>query len=103
VAQVRGKRIAFMEKGAEGKFECPEADVLISAFPLRGACRETGLRIDRFDVWRNGAHALYIEGQSIRTETARRARGQRPWVIEPKPRGNRGRDNSVALRINSAE
>jgi competence protein ComEC len=103
VARVKGKRIAFMEKEAEGKFECPEADVLISAFPLRGACRQTGLRIDRFDVWRNGAHALYIEGQAIKTETARRARGRRPWVIEPKPRGSRGRDNSVALKVNSAE
>ncbi|HEX9753766.1 MAG TPA: hypothetical protein VGA46_10035 [Methyloceanibacter sp.] len=27
-----------------------------------------------------GAHALYIEGLSIRTETVASARGRRPWV-----------------------
>jgi hypothetical protein len=27
-----------------------------------------------------GAHALYIEGLSIRTETVASARGHRPWV-----------------------
>ena len=27
-----------------------------------------------------GAHALYIEGLSIRTETVAAARGHRPWV-----------------------
>ena len=26
-----------------------------------------------------GAHALYIEGLSIRTETVAKARGKRPW------------------------
>jgi len=28
----------------------------------------------------NGAHALYIEGLSIRTETVAASRGHRPWV-----------------------
>jgi len=28
---------------------------------------------------RDGAHALYIEGLSIRTETVAKARGDRPW------------------------
>jgi hypothetical protein len=29
-----------------------------------------------------GAHALYVEGLSIRTETVAAARGKRPWTPE---------------------
>ena len=29
-----------------------------------------------------GAHALYIEGLSIRTETVAAARGKRPWTAD---------------------
>ena len=32
-----------------------------------------------------GAHALYIEGLSIRTETVTQARGQRPWTRKMTP------------------
>jgi len=32
-----------------------------------------------------GAHALYIEGLSIRTETVAEARGRRPWVPARPP------------------
>ncbi|HYM98115.1 MAG TPA: hypothetical protein VET25_00090, partial [Aestuariivirgaceae bacterium] len=64
----------------------PRADVLVAAFPLRGACKSIGLRIDRFDVWRKGAHALFFNDDGIRVETSQDARGRRPWVVEPKPR-----------------
>ena len=30
-----------------------------------------------------GAHALYIEGLSIRTETVAASRGHRPWLPDP--------------------
>jgi competence protein ComEC len=86
VASVKSKRVAFADKEAEGKLDCPRADVLIAAFPLRGACRTIDLRIDRFDVWRNGAYALFIDAQGIRVETAREGRGQRPWVTRPERR-----------------
>ena len=86
IATVKNKRVVFADKGAEGKLQCPRADVLIAAFPLRGACKSIALRIDRFDVWRNGAHALYLNDDAMRVETSQDARGNRPWVVEPKPR-----------------
>jgi competence protein ComEC len=82
----KGKRIAYADKNAEGRLKCPEADILIAAFPLRGACQTIPLRIDRFDVWRHGAHALHIDQNVIRVETARQRRGRRPWVVEPQRR-----------------
>lgn len=82
----KSKRIAYADKNAEGRLICPAADVLIAAFPLRGACKTIALRIDRFDVWREGSHALFIEGGRIRVETARQLRGNRPWVTKPQRR-----------------
>jgi competence protein ComEC len=85
-ATVKNKRVVFADKGAEGRLECPRADVLVAAFPLRGACKSIALRIDRFDVWRKGAHALFFNDDGIRVETSQDSRGKRPWVVEPKPR-----------------
>jgi competence protein ComEC len=79
-AIIKNKRLAYMDKQAEGKVECPDADILIAAFPLRGACKKIALRIDRFDVWREGAHALFVVDDGIRIVTVRQMRGQRPWV-----------------------
>jgi competence protein ComEC len=90
-AMVKGKLVVFADRNAEQKLQCPKADVLIAAFPLRRACKEIGLRIDRFDVWRNGAYALFIEDSVIRIETSREGRGERPWVVKPQPRKDRQR------------
>jgi competence protein ComEC len=83
---VKNKRVAFAQAEAEGKLKCPSADILIASFPLRKSCSHVPVRIDRFDLWRKGAHALYIEGGTIRTETSKSVRGARPWVIEPEAR-----------------
>jgi competence protein ComEC len=82
----KNKRIAYADRKAEGRLTCPDADVLIAAFPLRGACKTVALRIDRFDVWREGSHALFIDGERIRVKTARQLRGDRPWVTKPQRR-----------------
>jgi hypothetical protein len=44
------------------------------------------IRIDRFDVWRLGGHALYLGGSSVIVKTARAEQGRRPWVVAPTPR-----------------
>ncbi len=74
----------MMKEAEEGEVACVEADVLIAQFPLRGRCRNAAIRIDRFDVWRNGSYALYISsGGEVEIETARQARGMRPWALNP--------------------
>lgn len=62
--------------------DCRRADALIAAMPVRpGArCRRPGLVIDRFDVWRSGAHALHVTKESLKIRSAADSRGQRPWV-----------------------
>ena len=40
---------------------------------------------DRFDLWRKGGHALWLEKGGARVETVNGNRGRRPWVVRPKP------------------
>lgn len=84
---VKNRRVVYLsDEKLAMTIPCAEADILISAFPLRGRCRSVGLRIDRFTVWRSGAHALYLDADGIRIETSRGLQGARPWTITPEPR-----------------
>ncbi len=63
--------------------------VLVSAEPVRGAARCPGpVRVvDRFAVWRDGAHAIWLDSPAPRVLSDRAARGDRPWVPPPpRPR-----------------
>jgi competence protein ComEC len=84
---VKGRRVLYLADETLGMtIPCNEADILIAAFPLRARCRSVPLRIDRFSVWRSGAHALYIDDGTVWLETARDLQGLRPWTIIPEPR-----------------
>ena len=85
-AQVRGRAVVYLTGGETRPVDCNGADILIADFPLRGACRNVALRIDRFDLWRHGAHAVYLSAAEPRVRTARGEQGHRPWVVVPEPR-----------------
>jgi hypothetical protein len=53
---------------------------------LRKACKTVPIRIDRFDVWRGGAHAITIHDGTATIANARGLSGNRPWVVIPEPR-----------------
>jgi len=83
-AVVAGKKVAYLKKGAKPDNRlCHDLDIIISAEPLRGACKSVAVRIDRFDLWRAGAHAIYLGQGKPRVETATGYRGHRPWVLKP--------------------
>jgi competence protein ComEC len=98
LAVVKDKRIAFAQAEVEGRLACPNADILVASFPLRKSCSSIPLRIDRFDLWRMGSYALFIDGTTIRSETARSVRGARPWVTEPRARKLRYQSHSIAAQ-----
>jgi hypothetical protein len=69
--------------------------------PARHACRTGALVVDRVDLRRNGATAIWL-GPSIILDTANDRRGTRPWVVKlgphlvgtgqaPEPEGTEGR------------
>jgi competence protein ComEC len=65
--------------------------MVIAPFTIGQRCRAARVIVDRRVLRAQGAHALYIEGLSIRTETVAASRGHRPWVpertgVKPVPR-----------------
>jgi competence protein ComEC len=84
-ANVRDKTVVYLLQDSSA-IACGTADIVIAAFPLRGRCRSAATRIDRFDVWRNGAHAISLGAGIIDVTKARSESGERPWIVVPKPR-----------------
>lgn len=78
---------AVLKAGALGE-DCARNAVVVSAIPTRKRCIGPALVIDRFDVARNGAYAVWIDG-GIEFETAQQDRGARPWSVTPKRAGRR--------------
>ncbi len=64
--------------------DCWTMDIIISAVPVRRRCDMPFQVIDRFDLWRNGAYAIYVNGKDVRVEHTRSTRGDRPWTRAAK-------------------
>ena len=97
IGMVKGKTVALIRHPGALEEDCRLADIVIAPFTIGKKCRAARVIVDRRMLKAQGAHALYIEGLSIRTETVADARGRRPWVpdraivtasvaaAEPKP------------------
>lgn len=62
------------------KEDCRLADIVIAPVTLGKKCRAALVIVDRRMLKAYDAHALYIEGLSIRTETVAAARGPGPGL-----------------------
>jgi competence protein ComEC len=60
--------------------DCAGADLVISLEPVRKLCPSAKRVIDRFDLWRQGGHAIWLRPDSIAIETVAERRGHHPWV-----------------------
>lgn len=60
--------------------DCAVADVVISLEPAGARCRGPTVVIDRFDLWRDGGHAVWMDGERIEVRSVGEERGDRPWV-----------------------
>ena len=92
VLEANGRRVALVQRVDAMQDDCRLADVVVSLVPLRGACPRPVVVVDRFDLWREGAHALWLTGRAVRVETVNGLRGNRPWVLRPEPRDRRTKD-----------
>ncbi len=82
-AQSGQLKLGFILKQVVVTPHCPRVDILVSQEPLRRRCKGKLATIDRFDVWRNGAHAVYASGE---IENTSGYQGKRPWVYAPRAR-----------------
>jgi competence protein ComEC len=86
---------AVLLRGTPADAHCGRAAVMVSAEPVRGRCAGSQV-VDRFAVWRNGAHAVWLTTAGAEVVSDRAWRGARPWVPPvPVPRA-RGEDLPVA-------
>jgi competence protein ComEC len=80
-----GRTVALIrEQGALGE-DCAAADIVVSAVPAGRACKAS-LTIDRFDLWRGGAHALWLGSGAPIVAAVNAERGDRPWVAKRETR-----------------
>ncbi|HEY3778060.1 MAG TPA: ComEC/Rec2 family competence protein [Rhizomicrobium sp.] len=90
IAQIRGHTIAAVSRADALREDCANAEVVIGDLAMRRACRGPKLVIDKFDVIRNGAYAVWLGNRFI-VETVQEVRGNRPWSHAPWQRkGRRG-------------
>ncbi len=63
--------------------DCRDSDFIIALEPLPRGCSPPLGKLDRFDLWRFGTHAVWIEENgTLRIETVNGVRGNRPWVAQ---------------------
>ena len=88
IYKARGQTVALVREPAALAEDCLVATVVVATVPLRRACPSAQVVVDRFSVWRDGGHALWLDPSGVRVRSVREARGNRPWVAAvPSPRG----------------
>jgi len=74
-----GLTTTFVRDESAALDDCGHVDLIVSLIPLRGKCHSTHV-VDRFDLWRYGAHAIWMDEIGIIVQTVAETRGKRPWV-----------------------
>ena len=84
--RAKGRVVSIVDDADAIATECRHADLMISTEPARGTCRGKARRIDRFDLWRRGPHAIWLSPERIVIRTVAEQRGERPWSPPKRPR-----------------
>ena len=75
--------VSLIKQPAALAEDCHVSDVVLSAVPVRTLCDRPRITVDRFDLWRNGAYAVWLGPDGdVRIENVREQRGDRPWVTD---------------------
>ncbi len=80
IAQVNGVSIALVQDERAFAEDCGRAQVVVAAVPAFNPCSAKYV-VDRFDVWWEGAHAVWITGDGVQIRSVSDGRGDRPWVL----------------------
>lgn len=81
--RANGKIVALVQEEEALVEDCRVADLVVAAVAVFVPC--AARVIDRIDVWREGAVAVWLKEDGIRVRTVADTRGERPWVL-PRPR-----------------
>jgi competence protein ComEC len=99
ILRIGGRIVALVLDEAALDEDCFAASVIVSRVPVRRwRCRQPDRIIDRFDLWRRGAHALWLSEDGIRVESVAGSRGLRPWSQIPARKAKRRRSDRSSGR-----
>ncbi len=84
----KGHKVALITDSQAVPEDCRSADIIVSAVPVPWHCPSAKLVIDWFDLWRNGAHAIWLKPEGAIVENVNDKRGRRPWVLRPPEKKN---------------
>lgn len=91
--------IALPKTQAAVAEDCRRADLVVSLEPVNGRCPSARVIIDRYDMWRNGAHAVWLDAdKGPRVRSTGEDRGARPWNPAPVPGKDQYWRNSAVNR-----
>lgn len=74
-----GDKVALVQDSASLKDGCAQASIVIASI-LAEPCKGPRLVLDARDLFRGGAHALWLSSDSVTIKTVTGQRGRRPWV-----------------------
>jgi len=74
-----GRAVALVFAGDALMEDCWSSDLVVATLPVRRACPRGTAVIDRFDLWRGGTFAFWVEADGIRWRSVADWRGERPW------------------------
>lgn len=90
--RAHGQVVALVRHLSALAEDCRIAGAVVATVPVRRACPSAQLVIDRFALWRDGGHAIWLSSGGVRFESVRGHRGDRLWVAPvPEPRRGQGR------------
>ena len=68
--------------------DCASATLIVASAPVPKSCKTEA--IGRFDLWRDGGRAIWLDGARAKIKSVAAVRGDRPWVLY-RERWERGR------------
>ena len=82
IGNVDGRTVAFVSDPLAFEEDCRNANVIVATVPAPRDCDGPDIVIDWFDLWRDGAHAIWLDAgeDGQRIWQARTDRPARPWV-----------------------
>ena len=83
-----GPTVGLVEDGAILAEDCARTDFVVSLVPMFDGCVAPWGAIDRFDLWREGTHALWFANDGVTIESVAEAQGERPWAHWPDARND---------------
>lgn len=90
LVRIDGKTLVLMAQNAAQSPWCHEATIVVSLAPLRGACAQASVCVDRISLLRSGSQSILLTPKGPRVQTSHQLQGQRPWVRHPVYRAKKG-------------